>query len=110
IRDGSKVFANPSGTANRAAALGYYGSLAATAGGAAMGHGTLPLAGLVITGVGANVAARVMTNPRLVHWLAQATEMPASALPQQIVVLKQMDDPDAEELAAALESNQPVGQ
>lgn len=110
ITDGSKVFANPAGTANRAAAIGYYGGLAATGGAAAVGTGVLPLAGLIVSGVGANLAARMMTNPRLVSWLARTTEMPASALPQQIIVLRQMDDPDAAELADALERQQPVRQ
>lgn len=109
IRDGSKVFANPSGTANRAAAIGYYGSLAATTGGAAMGVGVAPLVYLLGGGAAANVAARAMTNPKLVHWLARTTELPASALPQQIVLLKQIakDDPDAAELVAALEGQKP---
>lgn len=110
IRDGSKVFANPSGTANRAAAFSYYGSLPAAGVAGLMGAGPLPLAGLVITGLGANGAARVFTSPRVVSWLARTTELPASALPQQINVLKQMKDPDAAEVAAELERNKPIEQ
>lgn len=107
IRDGSRVFANPSGTANRAAAIGYYGSLAASTGAAAMGAGPVPLASLVLGGISANVAARAMTNPRVVSWLARATEMPVSSLPQQVMLLKSQaqasGDEDLAELAAALE-------
>lgn len=105
IRTGSKVFANPSGTANRAAAIGFYGGLPVAGGAALMGH-PMPLAGMILSGLGANAAARMMTNPRLVSWLARATEMPTSALPQQVVVLKQIakDDPDAAEVLAALEN------
>ena len=42
IRTGSQVFANPSGTANRAAAIGYYGSIAGATGAAALGAGAGP--------------------------------------------------------------------
>lgn len=113
LREGSKVFANPSGTANRAAAIGYYGSLAASTGAAAMGAGGAPLAALVLGGLSANVAARAMTNPRVVSWLARATEMPISSLPQQVMLLKSQaqasGDEDLAEVAAALEQ-QGVGQ
>jgi hypothetical protein len=112
IRTGSKVFANPPGTANRAAAIGYYGGLAGTAGAAAVGAGVMPLAGLVIGGLSANTASRVMTNPRFVAWLARATEMPVSALPQQVIVLKGIakQDPDVADALADLEGQQPVQQ
>lgn len=112
IRTGSKVFANPSGTANRAAAIGYYGGLAGTTGAAAVGAGVMPLAGLVIGGLSANTASRVMTNPRFVAWLARATEMPVSALPQQVIVLKGIakQDPDVADALADLEGQQPVQQ
>jgi hypothetical protein len=104
IKSGSKVFANPPGTANRMAALSYYGSLPVAAGAALIGH-PMPLIGLVVSGLSAHAAARAMTNPRVVSWLARATELPASSLPQQLVVLKQMakTDPDAAEVAAELQ-------
>lgn len=104
IREGSKVFANPSGTANRAAALSYYGGLAGSLA-AAPWTGGLPLALFVLGGGAANVTARAMTNPKFVDWLAKATEMPVSALPQQIVALKAVaeDDPDVAEVVESLE-------
>lgn len=107
IRDGSRVFANPSGTANRAAAYGYYTGLAGTAAAGMMGAGPVPLVSLVLGGLSANAAARAMTNPRVVGWLARATEMPVSSLPQQVMLLKSQaqasGDDDLAELAAALE-------
>ena len=101
IREGSRVFANPSGTANKAAAYTYAGSL-----GAALVTGQIGAVGaLVGGGITANAMARAMTNPKFVNWLAKATEMPVSALPQQIVLLKAMgkDDPDVAEFAQELE-------
>ena len=67
----------------------------------------MPLAALVVGGVSANVAARMMTNPKLVRWLARATELPASALPQQVIVLQQMTqhDPDAADVLAEISRN-----
>lgn len=103
IKSGSQVFANPSGTANRAAAIGYYGSLPATA--LVAGPGALGLQ--VLGGLAANVGARMLTNPNVVNWLARSTEMPISALPQQVVMLKAQarreDDAELAEFADALE-------
>lgn len=104
IKSGSQVFANPSGTANRAAGITYLGSLAA----AFFTGRLLALGGLVAGGAGANVMARAMTSPTVVNWLAQATEAPVSALPQMVALLKgaaeQDGDETAAELAAALEN------
>lgn len=101
IKAGSRVFANPSGTANKAAAYTYAGSLGA----ALVTANTGAMFGLALGGAAANGMARAMTSPRFVAWLAKATEMPVSALPQQIVVLKAMGrtDPDVAEFAEALE-------
>lgn len=104
IRTGSRVYANPSGTANKAAAYSYWASLPAAAA-AIPFTGGAPLVGLVLGGVGANAMARAMTNPKFVSWLARATEMPAGALPQQLVILRGVaeDDPDVAEVLAELE-------
>lgn len=97
IRDGSKVFANPSGTANRAAGITYLGSLAGSlVTGQAGVLGTL-LAG----GAAANGVARLMTNPKFVGWLARATEMPVSAAPQQALILRNLANGDEDMLAVA---------
>lgn len=109
VRDGSRVFANPSGTANKAAAYAYGASLAGT-----LLTGQLPAAGaLVASGVGANALARAMTSPKFVSWLAKATEVPASALPQQLLVLRTIaaQDPEVSDLVSELEkAGQPVNQ
>lgn len=111
IKQGSKVFANPSGTTNRAAAYTYGTGLAGAAV-AAPWAGPLPLVGLVLGGLTGNAAARAMTNPKFVAWLARSTEMPASALPQQVNVLKQIadDDPAVAEALSALQGQQPPQQ
>lgn len=76
IKQGSRVYANPSGTANRAAAYTYGASLVAS-----MFDPTLiSTGGLIGGGLAANGAARYLTDPRAVRWLAKATEMPRHAL------------------------------
>jgi hypothetical protein len=103
----STVYKNPSGTA---AAAGHgYGLLAllGEAGAALAGH---PKA-LAVTGgaiVGNNVLARALTNPRVVAWLASSAKLPTSALPTAINQLAKLGkvDPDARELAAALQGQQ----
>lgn len=76
LKDGAKVFANPSGTANRAAALTYGGALVAS-----MFDPTMATTGtLLTTGAGANGAARVLTSPRAVRWLARATKAPKGSI------------------------------
>lgn len=75
LREGSKVFRNPSGT-GQAAALG------TTLGGAGMalltGHPGYAAALGGFAGVN-NLAARGMTNPNFVRWLAQSTAAPNTA-------------------------------
>jgi hypothetical protein len=109
IKSGSKVFANPSGSAHTGAAYAYYGGLVGAGGAAAAGIGVGPLAGLVLGGLSANVAARALTNPRFVRWLAKATEYRQSVLPQQIVVLKGMaqTDPDIAAVVNELQAQEP---
>ncbi len=80
MREGSKVFANPSGTGQvvtaqvpawTAIAL----ALTGNPGSAALVGGA-PIA--------ANYAARVMTSPKTVRWLAQTSRMPVEQLPAQL--------------------------
>lgn len=111
IKSGSQVFANPSGTANRAAAITYAGSLA----GSLLTGQVGVFGGLAAGGAGANLLARGMTSPTVVNWLAQATEAPVSAFPQMVALLKgaaqQEGDETAAEIASALEQqgvNQPA--
>jgi hypothetical protein len=74
VKSGSQVFANPSGTANRAAAMTYGAALV----GSLFTGGTAPLA---LSGIGANGVARILTSPSAVKWLARTTTMPRAAIP-----------------------------
>lgn len=72
MRESSRAFSNPSGTATGLAGV------AMTAGGVAAGMATgdftWPLA-MAMTGVGANISARLLTNKRFVRWLADSTQV-----------------------------------
>jgi hypothetical protein len=103
IRDGSKVYANPSGTANRAAAFTYWLSLMG-----ALGTGQMKTAaGLATGGAAANVLARGLTKPWFVKWLANSTALPVGSAVAQVNALRQIgekeNDEETIELADALE-------
>lgn len=103
IKDGSKVFANPSGTANRAAAIGYWVSMLG-----ALTTGQAQVAGgLALTGSGANGAARLLTTPWAVKWLANSTALPVGSIASQATALRKLaerhDDQEIMQLASALE-------
>lgn len=76
MRDGNKVFSNPSGTAGAAAALG----TAATTGGGLVaigtghvGAGSLALGMTLGSAAMARLGANALTNPKVVNWLSQTT-------------------------------------
>ena len=98
IRDGSKVFANPSGTQP---ALSNW----LTTGGAAYalfsGHPMLATGIAGAAGV-ANVGAKLMTNPEFVKWLATATKTPTQAIPSQLAILENIAAKQPGEDAAAI--------
>ena len=71
IRESGKTFKNPSGTADRLAAQGV---MFTALGGAATGNPAF-LAVMPLVMAGANVSARLLTNPRFVSWAAQATKI-----------------------------------
>ena len=105
IREGSKVFANPSGTsvgvAQMSAGAAFVYSLAK------MDFGT---AGIIAgSTAGANLSARLMTNPRFVNWLAKQTQVAPGAIESQLLALERMGDankdPDLKEAAKALRSD-----
>jgi hypothetical protein len=103
IRDGSKVFSNPSGSADKGVAIGYWVSLLS-----ALGSGNLKTAGgIAALGAGSNVAATLMTRPWAVNWLARQTALPrGSVVPQAAALLKmaqQREDPEMIEVAKLLE-------
>lgn len=118
LRQGSKVFANPSGTAQaltqQTAIAGILGSLS---GGIVTGH---PIAGAATAAAGiasigaANLAARALTSPGVVKWMVKATALPANQLDAQIRLLaftgQAQHNQDMIDVAKALEQRkQPNG-
>ena len=100
IREGTKGFTNPSGTAGSFAAYGVYVSPLvaigqAIAGSPIGGLGTVAAAGGSL--VAANITAKMMTNPKIVDWLATAPrvkpEQTANHLAKLAVIYNQTDDP-----------------
>lgn len=86
VREGSKVFANPSGTAQTLANIG-----TGTALGGSIATGNIGAAAMIVGAMTtANLTARVMTNQNFVRWLAQTTKVSPSALPAQINTLAQI--------------------
>lgn len=102
IKDGAKVFANPSGTANRAASLTYGASLVASL----FDPSLISTGALVTSGVGANWLARKMTDPDFVKVLANSTALPVGSVVAQAQVLRNYgirnNDPEAIAVAEAL--------
>lgn len=105
VREGSKVFANPSGTAPATANI---------AGGAALamsvGTGNIGIAGALLAGAAsANLSARLMTHAPFVRWLADTTKISGGALPAQLNALAQMarqeKNPEVQQELAAYASS-----
>lgn len=102
LRDGSKVFVNPSGTASSTAAIGTLGAFLTSL---ATGN---PLGAAAIGGgvTAANFSARAMTNPTFVRWMAKNAEKPISALPAAVNQLSQIadnkNDPELKDIAKSI--------
>lgn len=96
VKSGSQVFANPSGTANRAAAMTYGAALV----GSLFTGGTAPLA---VGGGIANIGARTLTNPNVVKWLARGTALPVGSIPGYLNAMaaegQKQKDPDLVEVS-----------
>jgi hypothetical protein len=88
LRDGSKVFANPSGTATTTAQIGGYTALGSSGAAAFMGH---PIPFLATAGGmgGTNLAARGLTNSRLAQLLANRTRLPTGQVIPLLRLLEQ---------------------
>jgi hypothetical protein len=105
LREGSKVFRNPSGTEQASAQAATVGGFAISAltGQYKTAAGIASIAGL------ANLNARLMTNPNFVRWLAQSTKHPLAHTPSMINSLAQRardsSDEDLAKAAALLEEN-----
>jgi hypothetical protein len=98
LRDGSKVFRNPSGTSDATAQIAAAGSALT----ALLTGNTAALGALGATVGGSNLMARGMTSPTFVRWLAQQSNKPAGALRGQVGVLATMADRDGDEDAAEI--------
>lgn len=104
LREGSKVFQNPSGTSQGLTQI-------STATGAAVAALSGNVAGLAAIGGGvggANLMARAMTNPTFVKWLARNTNAPVEVLPAQLSYLANLGDknkdPDLTQIAQVIGS------
>lgn len=111
IREGSKVFANPSGTAGREALIGQIATTGAGAGTAlAMGNAGaafITLASSLGSSAVANGLAKAMTSPKYVNWLARTSEKPTGEILSQLQVLRgiaeRSRDQDVAEVADEIE-------
>lgn len=111
IRDGAKVFSNPSGTGGRLALVGQVATTGSAAGTlTAMGNPGLAfitVASSALGAAGANGLSRIMTSPKYVNWLARTTEKPQGELLSQLQVLRgiaeRSRDPEVVELANAVQ-------
>lgn len=93
LRQGSKVFANPSGTASGTANIAAVSALAG-----AVASGQLHVAAGIAGGIGAsNLAARFLNNQGFIRNMAQVTRLPPDVLTSQIVNLNQTQDREADQ-------------
>ena len=78
LRESSKVFANPSGTAGQQVGQSLL-FVGAGSGAAGLAFGSMELlalpAFLAVGAINANAAARLMTSPNFVRWLARSTKV-----------------------------------
>lgn len=103
IKSGAQVYANPSGSTNKAFAYGYAAALVASLMDVT-GASTASLAG---SGIGANLAARLLTYPPAVRWLSRATIAPKGSVVGSLASLRNIaastKDPQLAELATELQ-------
>ena len=110
IREAGEIAANPAGTAQAGAQFAAIGGLTYSA------FAMDPTAFGLISGAlaASNAAGRAFTNPRLVSWLADQTQVPTSALPAALTQLSRIaeTDEDAAELLQELRQKglQPTAQ
>jgi hypothetical protein len=83
IKEGSKVFQNPSGTAAAGLVAGEVGAISG-----AVVTGNFPAAAILLSGLATtNLTARLMTNPKFVKWLAMSTRIKKEEIPSSIKAL-----------------------
>ena len=106
IREGSKILANPSGTA----AAGVQPATLAVIATAIAGGQYKLLAGLLGASALSRASAKAFTNPKYVNWLAQNSNIPTEAIPGAITTLsniaKEDNDPDLAQIAEQLKNSE----
>jgi hypothetical protein len=110
-KDAANVMPNPAGTALNTAAWGVVNGLTGgIVGGMAGRAGTGALIGAGGTTLavgGSKLAAKVLTNPKIIRWMVKQTKAPLASLPAHLAVLaKQSEswDPESREIAQELSS------
>ena len=68
MREGSKIYGNPSGTANRGGAMGIYSGLIGGLGATAFTGNPLPLAGALAIPASINAGARFLLSPKVARF------------------------------------------
>lgn len=95
LREGSKVWQNPSGTGQATAQTGAVVAFATS-----LATGNVGTAGAIAGSVGAaNLSARLMNHPPFVKWLAKTTKAPPNAIPSLVNQLATNGSDDEKEFA-----------
>ncbi|NDE91617.1 MAG: hypothetical protein EB059_10895, partial [Alphaproteobacteria bacterium] len=106
IREGSRVLANPSGTAGAVVGPATYASVAGSIAAGKYGFAT----GILSAGLLSNLGSRLFTSPRYVEWLAKNIDAPPNAVPGAIASLvsiaENTDDKDLADIAKKLKDEE----
>jgi len=106
IREGSRVLANPSGTAGAVVGPATYASVAGSIAAGKYGFAT----GILSVGLLSNIGSRLFTNPTYVNWLAKNIDAAPNAVPGAIANLialsEDTNDRDLADIAKKLKDEE----
>jgi hypothetical protein len=106
IREGSRVLANPSGTAGAVVGPATYASVAGSIAAGKYGFAT----GILSVGLLSNIGSRLFTNPTYVNWLAKNIDAAPNAVPGAIANLialsEDTNDKDLADIAKKLKDEE----
>ena len=102
-REGSQVFANPSGTARQA---GLFGWVAALGSAIATGN-SAGIAGAIAVPLGAKLAAKVATSPNVVRFAAGRSEVPQGLAASSIAAASRTGQPTDNGKGAIMDGGKP---
>ena len=106
IREGSRVLANPSGTAGAVVGPATYASVAGSLAAGKYGFAT----GVLSVGLLSSIGSRLFTNPKYVSWLAKNIDAPPNAVPGAIANLialsENTNDQDLADIAKKLKDEE----